>query len=148
MDREVIEAKLESLRRCLQRMRDKLPTDAAALARDLDCQDIVALNLVRAVQVSADISAHIVAERGWPIPATMGESFQLLAEHGLLSTDTALRMRAAVGFRNIAVHNYQRIDWDIVHAIVQRHLADFDAFASAVVAAIEVSGSPIPPTTA
>lgn len=44
MDRDVIEAKLESLRRCLQRLRDKLPVSAAELAHDPDLQDIVALN--------------------------------------------------------------------------------------------------------
>ncbi len=135
MDREVIDAKLESLRRCLQRLRDKLPTDATELALDPDRQDIIALNLVRAVQVSADIAAHIVAERGWPVPATMGEGFQLLAEHRLLTADTAQRMRAAVGFRNIAVHNYERIDWQIVQSILEYHLDDFDAFAIAVAAA-------------
>lgn len=135
MDREVIDAKLESLRRCLQRLRDKLPTDATELALDPDRQDIIALNLVRAVQVSADIAAHIVAERGWPVPATMGEGFQLLAEHGLLTADTARRMRAAVGFRNIAVHNYERIDWQIVQSILEHHLDDFDAFAIAVATA-------------
>lgn len=129
----MIEAKLESLRRCLQRLRDKLPVSADDLAHDPDIQDIVALNLIRAVQVSADIAAHIVAERAWRVPATMGDGFLLLAEQGVLTSDTAQRMRAAVGFRNIAVHNYERIDWHIVQAILERHLDDFDTFAAAVV---------------
>lgn len=140
MDREVIDSKLESLRRCLERLRNKLPVSASDMTRDLDLQDVIALNLIRAVQISTDIAAHVVAERGWQIPATMGESFQLLAEQGFLSNDTAQRMRAAVGFRNIAVHSYQRIDWLIVQAILEHHLADFDAFAAAVAVAFEGSG--------
>jgi hypothetical protein len=44
MDREVIEQKLESLRRCVQRIETKSPTDAATLMTDIDLQDIVALN--------------------------------------------------------------------------------------------------------
>jgi uncharacterized protein YutE (UPF0331/DUF86 family) len=135
LDRDVIEAKLESLRRCLQRLRGKLPVSADDLARDPDLQDVVALNLIRAVQVSADIAAHIVAERAWRVPATMGDGFLLLAEQGVLTNDTAQRMRAAVGFRNIAVHNYERIDWHIVQVILERHLDDFDTFAAAVVRA-------------
>jgi hypothetical protein len=51
MDREVIEQKLELLRRCLQRIEGKCPADAQTLATDPDLQDIVALNLNRAVQV-------------------------------------------------------------------------------------------------
>lgn len=44
MDREIVEQKLELLRRCLQRVTDKCPNDPAILAADLDTQDIVALN--------------------------------------------------------------------------------------------------------
>ncbi len=44
MDREVIEQKLESLRRCLQRVVEKCPPDPATLGRDPDLQDIVTLN--------------------------------------------------------------------------------------------------------
>ena len=54
---------------------------------------------------------------------------------GVISVDQAMRMKKAVGFRNIAVHNYEAIDWEITHAIATRHLSDFAAFAAAVVAA-------------
>jgi hypothetical protein len=47
MDREVIEQKLESLRRCLQRVAEKCPVDPVVLSRDPDLQDIVTLNLSR-----------------------------------------------------------------------------------------------------
>lgn len=63
MDREVIEQKLESLRRCLRRIEMKCPADAQTLATDADLQDIVALNLSRAVQVCVDIGAH--SFRAW-----------------------------------------------------------------------------------
>ncbi|WP_022947214.1 ribonuclease HepT family protein [Methylohalobius crimeensis] len=36
-----------------------------------------------------------------------------------------------------AVHNYEEIDWFIVHAIVQPHLSDFHDFARAVVEKIQ-----------
>jgi uncharacterized protein YutE (UPF0331/DUF86 family) len=59
MDREVVEQKLESLRHCLRRIEVKCPTDAQTLATDPDLQDIVSLNLSRAVQVCVDIGAHV-----------------------------------------------------------------------------------------
>lgn len=51
MDREVIEQKLESLRRCLKRIETKCPANAEILASDFDLQDILALNLSRAIQL-------------------------------------------------------------------------------------------------
>jgi uncharacterized protein YutE (UPF0331/DUF86 family) len=132
MDREVIEQKLESLRRCLLRIEKKCPKDAATLVADLDLQDIVSLNLSRAVQISVDIAAHLIADMEAPPPDTMGQTFDILARAGVLNPELASSLKKAVGFRNIAVHNYESINWEIVHSIVKLHLADFSAFAMVV----------------
>jgi uncharacterized protein YutE (UPF0331/DUF86 family) len=132
MDREVVEQKLESLRRCLQRIETKCPAEAATLAADFDLQDIVSLNLSRAVQLCVDIGAHLIAGMNVAPPDTMGQTFDLLAQAGLLTTALALNLKKAVGFRNIAVHNYDAINWHIVHSIVKNQLANFSAFAKVV----------------
>ena len=129
MDREIVEQKLESLRRCLQRIETKCPAEAETLAADFDLQDIVALNLSRAVQLCVDIGAHIISGMNVPPPGTMGQTFDILAESGTLTMELAHNLKKAVGFRNIAVHNYDAINWHIVHSIVRNHLADFTAFA-------------------
>jgi uncharacterized protein YutE (UPF0331/DUF86 family) len=132
MDREVVEQKLESLRCCLRRIETKCPTDAATLVADIDLQDIVSLNLSRAVQISVDIGAHLIAGMEVLPPDTMGQTFDLLAQEGVLNIALASSLKKAVGFRNIAVHNYESINWDIVHSIVKYHLADFSEFAKVV----------------
>lgn len=131
MDREVVEQKLESLRRCLQRIDAKCPTDADVLSTDFDLQDIVSLNLSRAVQLCVDIGAHLISGMEVPPPDTMGKTFDILAKARVLDVDLALRLKKSVGFRNIAVHNYEAINWHIVHSIVKNHLDDFSAFAKA-----------------
>lgn len=133
MDREVIEQKLESLRRCVQRIQAKCPAQADALVADFDLQDILSLNLSRAVQLSVDIGAHIVAGLDVPPPGTMGQTFDLLADQGVLGRALADRLKKAVGFRNIAVHNYEVINWHIVHSIAKDQLDEFSEFAKAVV---------------
>ena len=107
MDREIVEQKLESLRRCLLRIETKCPSDADTLASDIDLQDIIALNLSRAVQISVDIGAHLIAGMEVPPPGTMGQTFDLLAQEGVLKNELAGSLKKAVGFRNIAVHNYE-----------------------------------------
>lgn len=136
MDREVVEQKLESLRRCLQRIEKKCPAEPAVLAADIDLQDIISLNLNRAVQIAVDIGAHLIAGMEVPPPDTMGQTFDLLAQQGVLNSELASSLKKAVGFRNIAIHNYENINWNIVHSIVKYHLADFTAFAK--VAAIRL----------
>lgn len=137
MDREVVEQKLESLRRCLLRLQEKCPADAEVLLHDLDLQDIIALNLSRAVQISVDIAAHIIAGMNVTAPETMGQAFEVLAQQQLLSVELAGKLKKAVGFRNIAVHNYEAINWLMVHSIVTHNLADFTCFAQTIFTYIE-----------
>lgn len=137
MDREVVEQKLESLRRCLRRIEMKCPDEVSTLVADMDLQDIISLNLSRAVQISVDIGAYLIAGMEVPPPNTMGQTFDLLAQAGVLNNGLANRLRKAVGFRNIAVHNYEAINWEIVYSIVKYHLADFSEFAKVVAVKLE-----------
>lgn len=142
MDRQVIEQKLESMRRSLGRIEAKCPATAEALAADADAQDIVSLNLTRAVQLAVDIGAHLIAQLETPPPETMGQTFDRLAEGGIIAAELALRLKKAVGFRNIAVHNYEAIDWSIVHNICKRRLVDFAGFAKAVLLVLDKGLAP------
>ena len=129
MDKQIIDQKLESLRRCLERIKQKCPASSQALVADIDLQDIIALNLSRAIQISVDIGAHLISEMPVPAPTTMGQTFDILAQTEIISQELATNLKKAVGFRNIAVHNYEVINWEIVHKIAQQHLIDFNAFA-------------------
>ena len=134
MTDRVLQAKAEALQRCLARIQATCPVSAEALARDIDAQDIVSVNLIRAVQLAVDMASHATVAEGVPPPATMGESFDRLAEAGRISADLARRLRGAVGFRNIAVHAYDRIDWAVVHALATTRLGDLEALARALLA--------------
>lgn len=139
MDREVVEQKLESLRRCLRRVEAKCPADADTLAADFDLQDIVSLNLSRAIQLCVDTGAHLIAGMDLAPPATMGQTFDTLAQAGVIPTALAINLKKAVGFRNIAVHNYDAINWHMVHSIVEDNLADFSSFAKIVTLKLDTS---------
>ena len=125
MDQVILAQKLESLRRCTQRVEDKTPSSVEQLILDLDVQDILVLNLTRAVQLCVDIGSHVISESNEQTPATMGEVFSTLEKLGAISTTTCESMRKAVGFRNVAVHNYDVINWEIVFAISRGYLVDF-----------------------
>jgi len=129
MNDQVLLSKLASLKRCVDRIQSKTPSTAADLNGDIDLQDIISLNLQRAVQICVDIASHIVADLDVRPPMTMAESFERLRESGILSDHLCTRIKKSVGFKNIAVHDYFSIDWDIVYAVCTSHLDDFRAFA-------------------
>lgn len=130
---DVIEQKLESLRRALRRVEERCPEDAIALAKNIDAQDILTLNLTRAIQLCVDIGTYLISLTELTPPETMGETFDTLSQLGVINTELAKRMKRAIGFRNIAVHNYEAINWNIVYSIARLNLPDFEEFARAVV---------------
>ena len=132
MDKEVLQTKLEALIRCVHRIKSQNISTLEELESNLDKQEIIILNLQRAVQICVDIGNHILLDYKTPTPNTMSETFKYLAENKIIPQDNATELSHAVGFRNIAVHQYENINCKIVFAIVQSHLDDFKTFAEAI----------------
>ena len=134
MDAVIVSEKLESLRRCVTRVRDKTPASLDELTEDPDAQDILVLNLTRAIQLCVDIGSHLISQSDAATPATMGGVFEILRELGIIEPETCEAMTGAVGFRNVAIHSYTNINWAIVHAICTDSLDDFRRFAKEIAA--------------
>jgi uncharacterized protein YutE (UPF0331/DUF86 family) len=132
MDQSLVDAKIESLRRCVARVAAKCPPTATELAQNVDAQDIISVNLSRAVQLCIDLALHKISSSNEPAPSTMSAAFDTLARLGTIDEALAKRMKSAVGFRNLVVHQYEAMNWEIVHAICTKHLDDFRAFAVAI----------------
>jgi len=92
---------------------------------DLDAQDVIVLNLTRAVQLSVDLAMYICVTSNMPVPQTMGESFEVLQQLQVLTPTIADKMKKSVGFRNIAVHNYDEVDMNLAYTIAKEHIEDF-----------------------
>ncbi len=132
MDQLILAEKLESLRRCISRIDEKRPPRVELLIDNPDIQDILVLNLTRAVQLCVDIGSHIISGSAETAPKTMGDVFETLQKLDMISERTCQQMKKAVGFRNVAIHNYTTINWEIVYAISKKSLQDFRAFAKQI----------------
>jgi uncharacterized protein YutE (UPF0331/DUF86 family) len=132
MERDIIIRKLDSLARCVRRIEEKRPDTLEQLIDDIDTQDILSINLERAVQVSVDIGAHLLAGMSVPPPKTMGEVFTILVSEKKIPEETGIALRKAVGFRNLSVHAYDQVDWERVFDIVHDQLDNFRKFADAI----------------
>ena len=137
MDRDILLRKLDSLSRCIRRIESKRPRTIEELNKDIDLQDILSVNLERAVQLCVDIGAHVLPDLEAPPPKTMGEVFGQLAERAVIGENTAALLRQAVGFRNLSVHSYDRVDWQRVFEIIHQRLDDFRAYSRTVTAWME-----------
>lgn len=90
----------------------------------------VKYTFVTSIEACVDIAQHICASEGWGPPDDNGDAMALLGRHGVLEVELATRLRRAVGFRNVLVHDYVRVD----DTVVLERLADFSDLRAFVVA--------------
>lgn len=124
MPDDVVMQKLASIDRCLRAIRDYVAGDLDRL-RDPMVLDAVVLNLQRACEQAIDAVCREVSRRGLGVPADSSDAFSMLEREQLLSPPVAERMRRMVGFRNVAVHEYRRLDPAVVRTVVEHRLGDF-----------------------
>lgn len=119
--------KSTTIERCLARVREEYG-DGTGLESDQRRQDALVLNLLRACETTIDLAMHAVRRASLGIPQSSRDAFALLAEDGRIASDLAEELQRTVGFRNIAIHRYQDLDPDVLHAIVREKLEVFETF--------------------
>ena len=139
-DRDVVLAKVAAIQRCLKRIKETTRLDPNSID-DIDKQDIFILNLQRAVQAAIDLATHIVASEGLGLSDTIKDNFKFLKNAGIINEELTLRMESMVGFRNIAIHDYQAIDRDILKSILSNNLKDLEDFYTTVLLHFKVAAA-------
>jgi len=120
--------------RCLQRIEEEYRGHESQLKSDFSRQDAIVLNLQRACEAAIDGAMHMVRRRRLGVPQQSRDAFAMLESAGLLDPALSRSMQAMVGFRNVAVHQYQDLNLDIVRSILENRLQDFRALADRFVA--------------
>ena len=124
MPDDVVVQKLASIDRCLSSIRKYIADDLDRL-HDAMVLDAVVLNLQRACEQAIDAACREVSRRGLGVPTDSADAFTILEREAILSSTVADRMRRMVGFRNIAIHEYRKLDPTIVRTVVEHRLGDF-----------------------
>lgn len=87
--------------------------------------------LLSAIEGCIDIAQHLCAVNGWGPPHDNGDAMSVLGSKGVLDPGLATAMRQAVGFRNVLVHEYIRVDDAIVRDRVHDH-SDLTQFVTSI----------------
>jgi uncharacterized protein YutE (UPF0331/DUF86 family) len=132
---DVIVNKAASIERCLRRIQEEYAGDVQNLVANQTKQDAIILNLQRACETAIDLAMYMVSQRKLGVPQDSRDAFSLLQTAGILPADLAQRMQRMVGFRNVAVHEYARLNLDVVRTIITKQMGDFRTFSSTIVKA-------------
>ena len=130
---DVLLNKAATIERCVARAREEYADDPDGFLRSLTRQDAAILNIQRACEAALDMGHHIVRRDRLGLPQSARDVFDLLARNGRIDADLAERLKLMVGFRNIAVHDYQTLNLPIVARIIEDHLSELTAFSARMV---------------
>lgn len=128
VDRDLILRRLTLLDTYLTQLAPYRGLDAGAYQQDWKTQRIVERTLHLAIEVCMDVADHVVADRRLRVPETGAESFEILAEANLIPAGLGAALARMVGFRNILVHDYTRLDPAIVIRVLREDVEDLVRF--------------------
>ncbi len=128
VDDNLIIAKASSVKRHLKRVEEKRNINLPSFLQDIDCQESILFNLQMAIQNCIDIAAHIISEEGWGVPGSTNEMFYLLEENGYITVDITEKMVKSVGFRNLIVHEYSKVELKQVFEVAQHDIEDLNDY--------------------
>lgn len=127
-NKAVVINKFETIEKCIKRINEEYEGNSENL-QDYRKMDMIVLNLQRACEATLDLAMYVVSARKLGLPQTKRDAFILLEENQIIDNKMKKNMIGMVGFRNIAVHDYQEIDEDILVDVIENHLTDLLEFA-------------------
>ncbi|WP_058953355.1 type VII toxin-antitoxin system HepT family RNase toxin [Clostridium tyrobutyricum] len=128
---DVVLNKISVIERCIKRIKEEYDNNPENL-KNYTKQDSIILNIQRACEASIDLAMHIISERKFGIPQNSRDAFEILFNNKIIDENVMRKLKSMVGFRNIAVHDYQTVNLDIVKAVIENHINDLKKFSSLI----------------
>jgi len=124
----VIENKISAARKYLKILERYKKYSKEEIKNNLDIRGAVERYLYLAAQAAIDLAEAVIAYKKFRKPTTMTEAFYILDEEGIIDAKLTEKLVGMVGFRNIVAHDYEKINYDIVYAVLHKGLKDINDF--------------------
>lgn len=132
MPDEVLMNKAAIIERAVKRVRDEYHSAGANFAHDYTRQDAVILNIQRTCEAVIDMGQYIITKERLGLAQSVRDVFAVLADNQKITPSLASSLQKMIGFRNIAIRDYQKILIPIVEQIVQVHLQELLDYSKAM----------------
>jgi uncharacterized protein YutE (UPF0331/DUF86 family) len=122
---DVLLNKAATIERCVARAREEYQIDPSGFAENHTRQDAAILNIQRACEAALDMGQHLIRREKLGVPQSARDVFTLLAQARWIDNGLADSLKRMVGFRNVAVHDYQTLQLAITVNVITLHLQEF-----------------------
>ena len=133
VDRTLILRKLSNLEEYHAQIVEFSDVTLELYAHDWKLQRIVERTLQMMIETCSDIAGHIISDAKYRVPTSYADTFKVLQENDVIRPPLSNSLMQMVKFRNVVVHDYDRVDGEIVIGILKKRLDDFIAYKDAIV---------------
>jgi uncharacterized protein YutE (UPF0331/DUF86 family) len=128
----VISRHLKDLLEKVRFLRSHQAITLARLEKELGTRLAIERAFQLAIQNVLDVTAHVLAAKGWNDWDEYRELGPKLAAHDVISSELGQALARMAGFRNLLIHEYAVIKTSRMRDYLRHHLDDFDHFAAAI----------------
>ena len=132
MDPEKITNKFSHLDEYLRLLKQVGSTGKEEFTKDKILIGSAKYYLQVSIEVCLDVAGHIIASERFRAPQDYADSFSVLNEAGIISSELCRRLRQMAKFRNRLVHLYSEIDNEYIYEIIKSDLGDFTKFKKSI----------------
>ena len=132
VDRDVLSSRLSVLEEYLAALRPFRTRSRDEFVREPALHHLAERYLHLACEAVGDIANHVIADSGFRQPESYRDAIDVLAEEGVIDEALAARLADWMGFRNVLVHLYSKVDHGRAYDAIGRDLGDLEAFARAM----------------
>lgn len=127
-NKAVVISKYDIIKNCINRIDEEYNSNHENL-EDYIKEECIILNLQRVCEAVIDIAMHEISTKKLGIPQTKLEAIELLYKNGLINEEYYNNVKNIIKFINIAVHDYRKIEPEILQDVIENHLKDLEDFA-------------------
>ena len=142
VDKTLILRKFSSLDEYLGQIGEYSAISLEDYAQDWKIQRIVDRTLQMMIETCLDVAGHIISDEGFRVPETYADMFKILVENQILEKSQSEPLNRMAKFRNIVVHQYEKVDPTIVIGILRNNLGDFEKYKKAIIDYLRISEEP------
>ena len=139
VDETLILRKIADLDEYYNQITEYKKITVAQYSADWKIQRIVERTLQMMIETCVDIAGHIIADKGFRIPKSYADTFKVFCEEKILDSKLSVALGKMAKFRNIVVHHYDKVDAEIVVAIMKNNLTDFISYKDAIIRLLEAN---------
>lgn len=128
VDKLLIQRRIDDITQSLKRLEKITKIGKEKFLENQDVKDIASYRLITLIEAAISICQHICAREIKKAPGNYADCFEILSKYDIIPAELAEKLQKMVRLRNMLIHIYWNIDYELVYKYIENNLDDVKKF--------------------